>query len=240
MPPNSNELGQPIGEALPGWQPAAYPKTPRMAGRFCDLELIDAAKHAGQLFEAFAEDTEGRMWTYMANGPFATGTEVHAWLEAAETLENQVYYAVVDRVTGRAVGIVTYLRIQPGHGVVEVGAISYAPALQRTPAATEAMYLMMRQVFEVWGYRRYEWKCDDLNAASKRAAERFGFSYDGLFRQAVIYKGRNRDTAWYSILDKDWPRIKEALEAWLALENFDADGGQKRRLEEIRAGIGGS
>jgi len=239
MPPNSNELGQPIGEALPGWQPAAYPKTARMAGRFCDLEPIDADKHAGQLFEAFAEDTEGRMWTYMANGPFATGTEVHAWLEAAEKLEDQVYYAVVDRATGRAVGIATYLRIQPGHGVVEVGAISYAPALQRTPAATEAMYLMMRQVFEVWGYRRYEWKCDDLNAASKRAAERLGFSHDGLFRQAVIYKGRNRDTAWYSIIDKDWPRIKEALEAWLDPANFDADGAQKRRLEEIRAGIGG-
>jgi len=234
MPPSSNELGQPIGEALPDWSPAAFPKVPLMQGRFCDLELIDAARHAEQLFGAFAEDTDGRMWTYMANGPFETEAEVRGWLETAETLGDQVYYAVVDKATGRAVGIATYLRIQPQHGVVEVGAISYAPCLQKTPAATEAMYLMMRQVFEVWGYRRYEWKCDDLNAASKRAAERLGFSYDGLFRQAIIYKGRNRDTAWYSILDKDWPRIKAALEAWLDPANFDEAGTQKRRLEDLR------
>jgi len=234
MPPSSNSWGQPIGEALPDWKPAAYPKISRMDGRFCDLELIDAAKHAGPLFEAFAEDKDGRMWTYMSNGPFSAVAEVRAWLEAAETLDDQVYYAVIDKATGRAVGIVTYLRIQPQHGVVEVGAISYAPCLQKTPAATEAMYLMMRQVFEVWGYRRYEWKCDDLNAASKRAAERLGFSYDGLFRQAIIYKGRNRDTAWYSILDKDWPPIKAALEAWLDPANFDADGRQQRSLADLR------
>ena len=236
MPPSSNEFGQPIGEALPDWTPAAFPKTPRMSGRFCDLELIDAARHAGQLFAAFAEDADGRMWTYMANGPFEAEAEVRAWLKTAETLDDQVYYAVIDKATGRAVGIVTYLRIQPQHGVVEVGAISYAPCLQKTPAATEAMYLMMQHVFEVWGYRRYEWKCDDLNASSKRAAERLGFSYDGLFRQAIIYKGRNRDTAWYSILDKDWPPIKAALEAWLDPANFDAGGMQKRRLQDLRPG----
>ena len=230
-----NELGQPIGEALPDWAPARFPKVARMEGAFCVVELADSEKHAADLLEAYKQDTEGRMWTYLSYGPFETLDAITQWLDAASQCEDQIFYTIVEKATGGAVGIATYLRIQPKDGVVEVGGISYSPRLQRTPMGTEAMFLMMKQVFDVWGYRRYEWKCDALNAASCTSAERIGFTYDGLFRQAVIYRGRNRDTAWYSILDKDWPVIKIAFEEWLAPGNFDSDGQQKRRLTDLIA-----
>jgi len=230
----TDPFGQPIGDALPDWQPAQFPKVARMDGTNCALELVDSARHADDLFTAFAAD-DGRMWTYMVDGPFATVADMRAWLDRAMGLDDQVFYAIIEARSGRAVGFASYLRIQPAHGVVEVGSIAFAPCLQRTAAATEAMFLMMRHAFEVFGNRRYEWKCDSLNAPSRRAAERLGFTYDGLFRQAIVYRGRNRDTAWYAILDSDWPVLKPAYAAWLDPANFDADGRQRRTLGDLIA-----
>jgi RimJ/RimL family protein N-acetyltransferase len=195
---------------------------------------MDPQQHAPELYEAFLEDPEGRLWTYMPVGPFGDPKQMLAWAEAAVADSAQPCFAILDEGTGRALGTASYLRIKPAHGVIEVGSIAYAPALQRTPAATEAMFLMMRHVFRDLGYRRYEWKCDALNAASRAAAQRLGFTFDGLFEQAIVYKGRNRDTAWYSVLDRDWPRLEVAFEAWLSPENFSADRMQQRTLAACR------
>lgn len=229
-----NSLGQPIGEALPGWVPAQKPDGRRLEGAYCDVAAVTRA-HAPDLYEAYCEDTEHRMWTYMSDGPFHSVAALEEWIDATAHAEDQVCHAIIDKTSGKAVGIASYLRIQPASGVIEVGGIAYAPRLQRTRAATEAMYLLMRHAFEDLGYRRYEWKCDALNAGSRSAAERLGFAYDGLFRQAIVYRGRNRDTAWFSILDGDWPGLKPAFDAWLAPGNFDAQGRQRTRLAELIA-----
>ena len=173
------------------------------------------------------------MWTYMAYGPFADFSDFSDWLETVARPCDPMYHAIV--VDGTAAGLASYLRIDPAMGVIEVGNISYAPHLQQTRAATEAMYLMMRRAFDELGYRRYEWKADALNAPSGRAARRLGFRYEGEFSQAVVCKGRNRDTAWYALTDREWPSVREAFEAWLDPSNFAADGEQKRSLEEVRA-----
>jgi len=230
-----NALGQPIGEAVPGWKGRDVPPETAMQGRFCSVEPMDADRHARELFDAYTTDTNGGLWTYMAVGPFETFVRFSEWMETASKGKDPLFHAIIDQSTGKAVGMAAYMRIVPGHGVIEVGNIAYSPLMQRTPVATEAMYLMMRRVFDELGYRRYEWKCDALNAPSRSAALRLGFTYDGLFEQALIYKGRNRDTAWYSILDRDWPRLRQAFEIWLAPENFDADGQQKCRLPELIA-----
>jgi RimJ/RimL family protein N-acetyltransferase len=200
-----------------------------MQGRFCRLEPLDATRHATDLHDAYSLDRDGRMWTYLFSGPFATPDEYRAWVESRQASKDPLYFAIVDAVSGRAAGVASYLRIDPAHGVVEVGHIAFSPLLQRTRAATEAMYLMMKHAFEL-GYRRYEWKCDALNAPSRRAAERLGFAFEGIFRQAVVYKGRSRDTAWYSIIDSEWPERQTALQAWLDPDNFEADGRQRRPL----------
>jgi RimJ/RimL family protein N-acetyltransferase len=176
------------------------------------------------------------MWTYLAYGPFADHGAYNAWLAGAAESDDPLFHAIVDGRSGRALGVASFLRIEPAVGVIEVGHIAYAPALQRTPAATEAMYLMMRRVFDELGYRRYEWKCDALNEPSRRAALRLGFTFEGIFRQATLYKGRNRDTAWYSVVDKEWPERKAAFEAWLEPGNFDAEGRQRTRLSPACAG----
>lgn len=230
-----NELGLPIGEALPDWVPALYPYEPMMKGDYCDVVAIDSTAHAPDLFEAYQQDTKQHMWTYLTFGPFETVDMVRVWLEDMAGRKNQVCLALIDRKSGRAQGVASYLRIQPRDGVIEVGSIAYSPRLQKTRMATEAMYLMMKQAFEVYGYRRYEWKCDALNAASRAAAGRLGFSYEGLFRQAVVYRGRNRDTAWFSILDREWLFLKPAFEAWLAAGNFDSGGQQRHRLADLIA-----
>lgn len=231
----TNPFGQPIGFALPDWQTRPRPDRRVLEGRFASLEPLDVDRHGDDLWQAFAADDEGRCWTYMPFGPFATQAAFAAFLAGMSRGDDPVYYAILDLDGGRATGIASLMRIQPEHGVIEVGGIAYAPALQRTRAATEAMYLMMAHAFEDLGYRRYEWKCDTLNAPSRRAAERLGFGYDGLFEQAIVYKGRNRDTAWFSILDRDWPRVKRGFETWLSPENFDAGGAQRRSLEDCRA-----
>jgi RimJ/RimL family protein N-acetyltransferase len=229
-PPHvTNDLGQPVGWPVPDWTPRGTPARTAMEGRFCRLEPLDPLAHAQDLFEAFTADAEGRIWTYLPYGPFETFAEFNIWADAATRSDDPLFHAVVETAGGRALGVASYLRMEPEIGTIEVGHINYAPALQRTAAATEAMYLMASRVFDTLGYRRYEWKCDALNAPSRRAAERFGFVYEGTFRQATIYKGRNRDTAWYSMLDREWPALRRGYETWLA-ETAENGGTQRRGL----------
>ncbi|WP_425044044.1 GNAT family N-acetyltransferase [Primorskyibacter sp. S87] len=230
-----NHLGQPIGAELPGWKPRQRPDKSPMQGRFCRVEALDPGRHATGLFESFAADPDGAIWTYIPFGPFRSQQDLEVWASDASRDDDVPYFAILDQPSGRPVGIASFMRIKPEHGVLEVGGIVYSPLLQRKPAATEAMFLMMRRAFRDLGYRRYEWKCDALNAASRRAAARLGFSYDGLFEQVVIYKGRNRDTTWFSILDRDWPMLERAYDAWLSPENFDASGEQIRKLGDLIA-----
>ncbi len=228
-----NDIGQPIGFPVEDRQKCSRPPRTEMTGRYCRIEPIDPHRHAAELHDAKCEDREGRIWTYLPYGPFETLEAYRAWMEAACLGEDPMFHTVIDSADGRARGIASYLRIESESGVIEVGHINFAPRLQKTRAATEAMYLMMRRVFDELGYRRYEWKCDVLNAASCRAAERLGFRFEGVFRQAALYKGRNRDTAWYSVIDKDWPAVRGAFETWLDSGNFDAEARQKRRLSDL-------
>jgi RimJ/RimL family protein N-acetyltransferase len=233
-----NDLGQPIGEPVPGWAPRPRPPRTPLEGRYCRLEPIDPARHGDALFEAFAQDREGRMWTYLGAEPFHDRQPFDAFLEGLAASEDPLFSTVIDAATGRALGYQGLMRIDPPNGVIEVGHVTYAPALQRTRVATEAQYLFMRRAFDELGYRRYEWKCDSLNMPSRAAAERLGFTFEGIFRQAVVYKGRNRDTAWFSILDAEWPARRQAFEAWLEPGNFDGEGRQRRRLEDLRTAAG--
>lgn len=234
--PQLNHLGQPIGFPLSDW--AERPRPPRtpMTGRFCTVRPIKPERDAPQLFAAFAEDRDGHMWTYLPREPYRSVDELRVWAEAGSPTDDPLVHTVIDHATGEAVGTANYMRIDPPSGVIEIGSITYSPRLQRRPAGTEAMYLMMRRVFDELGYRRYEWKCNSLNAPSRAAALRLGFRYEGLFRQAQVVKGRNRDTAWFSILDREWPALRAAFEAWLDPANFDAEGRQRRSLASFRAG----
>lgn len=224
-----NPLGQPVGRPLPDWRPAARPPREPMTGRFCRVEPLEPARHAADLWAANALDARGANWTYLPYGPFPTEADYRAWMDATCLGADPLFHAIVDLATGRAVGVASYLRIFPAEGSIEVGHLAYSPLLQRRPAATEAMYLLMRRAFAL-GYRRYEWKCDALNAPSRAAAERLGFRFEGIFRQAVVIKHRNRDTAWFSILDGEWPAVRAEFERWLAPDNFDATGTQRTPL----------
>ena len=225
-----NELGQPIGFPVENWQPCEHPRDAQMQGRLCRLEPIDIDAHASDLFDAFSRDRDQGNWTYLPYGPFATEEELRTWIFSSCLSDDPCFFSVIDNSSGKAVGVASYLRIEPGAGVIEVGHIHFSPLMQGKPVSTEAMYLMMRQVFDVWGYRRYEWKCDSLNQPSCNAARRLGFMFEGIFRQATMYKNRNRDTAWFSILDREWPTLKAVFESWLDPANFDADGHQKTSL----------
>jgi RimJ/RimL family protein N-acetyltransferase len=227
-------FGDPIGEPVPGWTPRSRPQREPVEGGSVRLEPLSARRHADDLFAAYAADRDGRMWTYMPNGPFASPGDYRSWAENAEASDDPLHFAAVDRATGKALGTASYLRIEQAVGVIEVGWIAWSPAMQQSRHSTEAMFLMMSHVFDDLGYRRYEWKCNALNAPSRRTAERLGFTFEGVFRQATIVKGRNRDTAWYSIIDSEWPAAKSAFTAWLDPGNFDPDGRQKRRLEDFR------
>lgn len=230
----TNHLGQPIGAPLPAWTPPPWPTQAAMEGRFCRLEALDPERHAGDLHAANCLDAEGRNWTYLGYGPFADVESYRAWMRATCLGQDPLFFAIVDLSDGRPAGVASYLRIAPASGSIEVGHLHFSERLKQTPAATEAMFLMMKNAFDL-GYRRYEWKCDALNAPSRAAAERLGFTYEGLFRQATVYKGRNRDTAWYSIIDSEWPRLRLAFESWLAPENFDGEGKQHKRLGDLIA-----
>lgn len=216
------------------WQPRPLPPHAALAGRFVTLEPLDAARHADDLWAALhAPPADPQQWQYMAYGPFAARAEFDAWLAGLAAGSDPLFFAVRDHATNRIVGQLSLMRITPAHGCIEIGHVLFAPPLQRTPGATEAIYLLARLVFEL-GYRRLEWKCDALNTRSMRAAERLGFLAEGLFRQHLVVKGRNRDTAWFAMLDHEWPACRAAFERWLAADNFTADGRQQHRLEELR------
>lgn len=227
--PQANDLGQVVGFDVPGWSGCPPPTRAPLEGRWCRLEPLDVAAHARPLYDALAEETDARGWTYLPYGPFASFDEFRAWMESTCFTEDVLFFAILDRDSNRTAGLAAYLRIAPALGSIEVGHIRYAPALQRSRAGTEAMYLMMKHAFEL-GFRRYEWKCDSLNAASWRAAQRYGFRFEGIFRQSLVYKGRNRDTTWLSITDSEWPRVRARFEDWLSETNFDEAGEQRTRL----------
>ena len=228
-----NEFGQPIGEDVVDFDGATPPNTETMRGRFVTLEKVDPSAHAASLFEAYALDSEGRNWTYLPAYRPQSVAATKAWLEQIAASKDPLFVSVIDNETGRAIGVASFLRMQPDVGGIEVGYITFSPLLQRSPKSTETMYLMMARVFDDWGYRRYEWKCDALNAPSRAAAARLGFSFEGVFRQATIYKGRNRDTAWFAITDSEWPTRRAIFQDWLSEANFDADGQQKVSLGQI-------
>lgn len=228
-----NEYGQPIGQALPDFLPARPPQPVTLEGRYCRIEPLGHA-HFDQLADAFSAALHGDLWTYLPVGPFESTTQFRELLHAHAQSKDPLHMAIVDKQTGKARGTFALMRHDPRHGVIEMGWVMYSPLLKRTIAATEAQYLAMAYVFDTLGYRRYEWKCDSLNAASRRAAERLGFSHEGTFRQATVYKGRNRDTAWFSLLDSEWPAHKRAFEAWLDPAKF-RDGVQLASLEQWHA-----
>ena len=219
-------FGAPVGD----WTPPVRPGPEAIEGRYARLERLDPARHGQDLHAANL--MSDAIWDYLPYGPFTDLAGYLAWAEAMAVKEDPFFFAVVDLSTGRAGGVASFLRIDPAAGSIEVGHINLAPALQRTRAATEAICLMMGWAFEA-GYRRFEWKCDALNLPSRRAAERYGMSYEGVFRQATVVKGRNRDTAWFAAIDKEWPALKAAHEAWLAPGNFDAEGVQRRDLSGL-------
>jgi RimJ/RimL family protein N-acetyltransferase len=226
------QTGQPVGLPVDDPTPAPRPGPVTLKGRYGHLEKLKA-DHAADLWAVFAGHDE--VWTYIvADGPFATHDEFVPCIERRAAADDPYAYAVID-LSDRAVGYVTLLRIVPEMRVIEVGHVLYSPALQRTPLGTETQYLLARYVFETLGYRRYEWKCDALNAPSRRAALRYGFVYEGTFRQYMIAKGRNRDNAWFSMLDSEWPVRKRNFERWLAPENFDSEGRQKVSLAALNA-----
>lgn len=224
-------MKQPVGEPVDA-TPALRPSAVILRGRYGMVEKFDAARHSESLWGAVNGDDA--LWTYMWFGPFAAREDFDRFAELLGKREDPFAYAIIDN-SGKALGVATLMEIRPAHRVIEVGGIFYSKALRQTPLATEAQFLLMRYAFEELRYRRYEWKCDSLNASSRRAAERFGFAFEGVFRQHMIVKGRNRDTAWFAITDGEWPKLKQAFDAWLAPQNFDAQGRQKKKLEGFRA-----
>jgi RimJ/RimL family protein N-acetyltransferase len=224
----------PVSDDLNNWQPRPRPERKTMEGRYVRLEPLDAKKHGDGLHEASTVPDADQRFAWLFESPPQSRAEFDAWLAKVEASQDPVYYAVMDKASGRVAGRQTLMRIDQNHGVIEIGSIYWGPLISRKPAATEAQYLFARHVFDDLGYRRYEWKCHNDNGPSKRAAERFGFTYEGLFRQHMIAKGGNRDTAWYSIIDKEWPALKKAYESWLEPSNFDGEGVQEKRLEDFR------
>ena len=233
MSEQTNSNGQPIGQPQPDWSSRAHPPKTSIDGRFCRIEPFDIDAHADDLFEAFALNRSGANWTYLGYEPTDNVVGLRKIMAAGWQGEDPLFHTIIDKATDKPVGVAALMRIDKANGAIEVGNIHYSKHLKQRPAATEAMFLLMRRVFKELGYRRYEWKCDSLNAPSRAAAARLGFSYEGLFRQAVVYKGRNRDTAWFSIIDDEWPALEAAYEAWLSPENIGSDDKQKQRLQAL-------
>ncbi|MDF1856133.1 GNAT family protein [Pseudooceanicola sp.] len=221
---------RPVGPIIEGWQAPPLPEGPVLEGRYAALEPMRADSHAALIYR----EMQGHdwLWDYISFGPFASASQYHRWMRGAEGQPDPHFLAIRDKDRGIWGGVAAFMRIKPAMGVVEVGSITFAPALQGARAATEAMALMMGWVFDA-GYRRYEWKCDALNRPSRRAAQRLGFSYEGTFRQHMVIKGRNRDTAWFAVTDQEWPALKEAFSVWLNPSNFDAEGQQRERLSDL-------
>lgn len=229
-----NQFEQPVGNEMTGWAVRPRPQPIEMIGRYCWLSPLDPLRDGAVLHEAYRPTPQN--WTYLAYGPFDSAESYTHWLQLHAQSDDPLFYTIFDHQTKQAVGVASYLRIDPPNGVIEVGHIHYAPSIQKTVIATEAIYLMMSHAFDELGYRRCEWKCDALNAPSRRAAVRFGFTFEGLFRQAMIYKGRNRDTAWYALLDGEWSSQKARFEAWLDPINFDDTGKQHSSLVNVLQG----
>lgn len=225
---------RPLGAVVEDWQPRLVPDSRLLFGASVVVEPLDVSRHGPALWQAFSADTEGWLWDYMGYGPFASQAAMAAAYERISAAADPFFYAFVPKPEGRAQGVASFLRITPAHGTIEIGHICLAPCLQRTRAATEALFLMMRHALDELGYRRLEWKCDALNAPSRRAAERLGFTFEGIFRHHMVVKGRNRDTAWYAIVADDWPPLRKAFNRWLAADNFDAEGRQIRPLSAFR------
>ena len=227
-----DERGQPVGPLVPCWTEPPRPAHAPLAGVHCRLEPLDIAAHAADLHAAFLADHEGIDWSYLPYGPFAEQDAFEAWLAAECQIDDPFFFAIIDTVSGQAAGMLSFMRIKPEHGSIEVGHVHYGPSIQRGRVTTEAMYLMMRWAFEA-GYRRYEWKCHGLNQRSRASAQRLGFSYEGVFRDHLIHRGRTRDTAWYACVASEWPALKTAFETWLDDANFDKDGTQRQRLSAL-------
>ena len=234
MDHETNRLGQPVGPPVPGWTPPLVPPRAAMTGVYCRVEPLDADRHVESLHRANRLDAEGGNWTYLPYGPFDALADYRVWARDAAAGNDPMFFAVIDASSGKAVGVASYMRIDPAKGAIEVGHVNFSPLLQKTRAATEALYLLMAQAFAL-GYRRFEWKCDALNEPSRRAALRLGLSFEGIFRQAAVVKGRNRDTAWYSVIDRDWPELQHAFRRWLDPANFDPAGRQVAALSSLTA-----
>jgi RimJ/RimL family protein N-acetyltransferase len=231
MSNSTNALGQAIGAEVPNWCAREPPARTPLKGRFCRLEPLTPA-HADALFDANAREPDARGWTYLPYGPFTSRDAYRDWVGKSARQDDPLFFAVIDR-GGQPVGIVSFMRVDRANGVIEIGHLKFSPLMQRTPIATEAIFLMLARIFDELRYRRCEWKCDSLNEPSRAAAQRFGFTFEGIFRQAIVYKGRSRDTAWYSIVDFEWPAIRAAYEQWLSSENFDGEGVQRQRLQTL-------
>jgi RimJ/RimL family protein N-acetyltransferase len=239
MSEERNAFGQPIGAAVPGWSARERPSRRLILGRYARLEPVSLEHHAAQLYASYMEARDDRDWTYLFVERARSPQDFESYVGQLMRSEDPLHFAVIDLETRLAVGTAALMRIEPVHGVIEVGHIAFSPRMQRTRIGTEAIFLFMRLAFDELGYRRFEWKCDSLNAPSRAAAERYGFSFEGIFRRAVVYKGRNRDTAWYSVIKEEWPQVRAAFEAWLDPLNFRDDGNQRRSLREIRATLRG-
>jgi RimJ/RimL family protein N-acetyltransferase len=223
----------PLGERL-DWAPVEPPRRARLRGSHVLLRPLDAATDAEPLYSvSHPPDGNEAIWTYLFEGPYESPSQMRQDLARAEKSDDPLFFTLVPLPGERPLGVASYLRIVPDHGSIEIGNIWFAPSLQNTTAATEAIYLLARHAFDDLGYRRLEWKCNALNAASRRAAERFGFAFEGIFRNHLVVKGRNRDTAWFAIAGDNWPAIRAGFEAWLAADNFDSEGSQKRSLGEL-------
>jgi len=224
----------PVGPPVELLPPGRSPGRAAIQGKYARLEPLDAARHAASLFAcSHARAQDAALWTYMAYGPFPDQGAFEAWIEDRARSSDPLFFAIIEQAGDEASGMASYLNIVPAHGSIEIGHIWFSPPLQKTRAATEAIFLMIRHAFEDLGYRRVEWKCDALNEASKRAARRFSFTYEGTFRQHMVVKGRNRDTAWFAMLDREWPLVRATFERWLSPENFDADGHQRTSLAAL-------
>jgi RimJ/RimL family protein N-acetyltransferase len=221
---------------LSRWTPRPRPSAPNLEGRWCRLERLDPARHGDSLYEASGASGADKRFRYLFEPPPATRADFDSWMARAAAGEDPIFYAVVDLSTGRAEGRQALMRITPDHGVIEIGSILWGPAIAGSRIATEALYLFAKHSFDDLGYRRFEWKCDALNMPSRRAALRFGFMFEGIFRQHMVVKGKNRDTAWFAITDAEWPRIRAGMERWLDPANFDAGGGQRQKLGDMIAG----
>lgn len=223
-----------LSQDLKNWQPRPRPSRETLEGRYVRLEPLDAAMHGDGLYEASTVADAPARFRWLFEYPPESRAAFQPWLEKSERSEDPLFFAVIEKSSGKVAGRQTLMRIDPAHGVIEIGNIYWGPLVSRKPAATEALFLFAKLAFDTLGYRRFEWKCNNANAPSKRAAERFGFSFEGVFRQHLVVKAENRDTAWYSIIDSEWPRIKRAYEAWLDPSNFDTGGQQKKTLEQFR------